>query len=191
MSTETASELMTAEKFLALPDDGIDRDLIRGVVVVRGETEMTRRNRRHTKTEAATAKLIGNWVDSQRDRPGEVHSGEVGCILHGNTDSAVGIDVVFISAEHAARQNDETTMIDGSPLLAVEILSPSDKHEDIGRKVDDFLAYGVQVVWIVDTHFQTVIVHRPSRQPELFNADQTLRIEDLLPGLEIAVRDLF
>ena len=140
MSTETASELMTAEKFLALPDDGIDRDLIRGVVVVRGETEMTRRNRRHTKTEAATAKLIGKWVDSQRDRPGEVHSGEVGCILHGNTDSAVGIDVVFISAEHAARQNDETTMIDGSPLLAVEILSPSDKHEDIGRKVDDFLA---------------------------------------------------
>ena len=27
MSTETASELMTAEEFLALPADGIDRDL--------------------------------------------------------------------------------------------------------------------------------------------------------------------
>ena len=191
MSTETASGLMKADEFLALPDDGIDRDLIRGVVVVKGEPEIPRRTRRHTKTEAATAYALKNWSLNQPIEPGEVHSGEVGCILRGNPDSTVGIDVVFITAEHAARQNDQTTMIDGPPLLAVEILSPSDKQEDIGLKVADYMDYGVQLVWIIDTHFQTLTVHRLDRKPELFNSDQTLRCEDLLPGLEIAVRDLF
>ncbi len=77
MSTETASELMTADEFLALPDDGIDRDLIRGVVVERGKADMTRRNRRHTKSEASIAYVLKKWAEGQPTSPGEVHAGEV------------------------------------------------------------------------------------------------------------------
>ncbi len=82
-------------------------------------------------------------------------------------------------------------MIDGAPLLAVEILSPSDKQVDIDQKIDDFLQYGVQLVWIVDTHFRTVTVHQPGKLPELFNADQKLSAGDLLAGFEVPVKDLF
>ena len=191
MSIQSAAELMTADEFLAIPDDGIDRELVRGVVVERGRTEMTRRNRRHAAAEAAVARILGNWVHESSPVRGRVLSGEVGCILRGEPDNVVGIDVVFITAEHAAQQTDETTMIDGPPLLAVEILSPSDKQEDIGRKIDDYLRHGVQLVWIIDTHFQTVTVHQPECPPELFNSSQVLESPDRLPGLQIQVAQLF
>lgn len=47
--TETEPGTMTFEEFMALPDDGTDRELIRGVVKVRGlkERGMTIRNRHH------------------------------------------------------------------------------------------------------------------------------------------------
>ena len=37
------------------------------------------------------------------------------------------------------RQSGTTTMIDGVPSLAVEVLSPSDTQEDIEEKVDEYL----------------------------------------------------
>ena len=152
---------------------------------------MTRRNRRHAQAEASLSKVLGTWADSLSPVPGVVLAGEVGCILRGKPDTIVGIDVVFITAEHAARQSEITTMIDGAPLLAVEILSPSDKQEDIGKKVDDYLKSGVALVWILDTHFQTVTVHRPGLKPELFNSDQDLSGGDLLPGFDVSVAALF
>jgi len=72
---------------------------------------------------------------------------EVGCRL--TADTVVGIDAAFFSAESVARQSDETTLIEGAPVLAVEVLSPSDKVEEINEKITACLAHGSAMVWIV------------------------------------------
>ena len=122
---------------------------------------------------------------------GEVHAGEVGCILRRDPDTTVGIDVAYFSAEVMARQTDGTTLVEGAPQLAVEVLSPSDKTEEIRDKVLEYLAAGVELVWVVDPYFHTVTVHRPSAPPEMFNNEETLTGGATLPGLEIAVAELF
>jgi Uma2 family endonuclease len=185
---QTSSELVTVEQLLAMPEDGIDRDLIRGQLK---ERPMTRRSRRHAKTEARVNHLLQVWLDRRPHPRGDVFSGEVGCILRRDPDTTVGIDVAYITAEHAAQQTDATRLIEGPPLLAVEILSPSDTHEDVAARVDEYLACGVALVWIVDTHFQTVTVHRRNSPPELCNVTQTLAADPELPGFSVAVKDLF
>jgi hypothetical protein len=50
---------MTAEEFLALPEDGIDRELIRGELRERG---MTYRNRFHSKVEANIVFELKLWL---------------------------------------------------------------------------------------------------------------------------------
>ncbi len=50
-------------------------------------------------------------------------------------NTLVGIDVAYFSAEVLERQTDETTLIEGPPTLAIEVLSPSDRTEDIRDKV--------------------------------------------------------
>jgi Uma2 family endonuclease len=181
-------KLVTVEEFLAIPDDeNIERDLIRGEVK---ERVMTRHSRRHARTEARISQQLQNWVDGQ-ERRGEVYSGEVGCILRHSPSSTVGIDVAYITAEHAARQTDASRLIEGPPALAVEILSPNDTQEAIAEKIDEYLACGVPMVWIADPHFRTITIHRPAMAPEFFTEAQALSAENELPGFSVIVRNLF
>jgi Uma2 family endonuclease len=180
--------LMTAEEFLALPDDGVERWLIRGRL---REKPMTYRNRWHSWIAARISQLLGNWLDRQPEPRGAIHSGEAGCRLSRNPDTIVGIDVAYISAELASRVTKDTTLIDGAPVLAVEILSPPDKEEEVNEKVDQLLQAGVKAVWVVDVHFRTVFVYWPDAQPELFNVIQELTAEPHLPGFRVPVAQIF
>lgn len=181
-------KLLTVQEFLAIPDDeNIERDLIRGEVK---ERVMTRRSRQHARTEARISQQLQNWVDGQ-ERRGEVYSGEVGCTLRHSPSSTVGIDVAYITAEHAARQTDASRLIEGPPALAVEILSPNDTQEAIAEKIDEYLACGVPMVWIADPHFRTITIHRPAMAPEFFTEAQALSAENELPGFSVIVRNLF
>lgn len=190
MASVAQPRLMTAEEFLALPEeDGVERMLIRGEL---WEKPITRRNRFHTETEALITYYLLAWVRSQPRPRGKVHSGEVGVRLRRTPDTTFGIDAVYYSPDRAiSAQGDDTTLLDGPPTLAVEILSPSDKVEDIQVKLDEYLAAGVPVVWVVDPHFKTVTIYRPGRGPELLHGQATLTDETHLPGFKVAVADLF
>lgn len=188
MSTATAPRLMTHAEFIALPDDGMERNLIRGVVL---EKPMTRRNRFHSKTEATIACYLRNWVMTLPEPRGDILSGEAGVYLARDPDTTVGIDVAYVSAETVAAQTDETTMLDGVPVLAVEIQSPNDTVEETKAKVKEYLAAGVKQVWIVDPDFRFVRVHRPGHEPEFFTVDDELTAEPDLPGFRVPVAQLF
>src|SRR4051812_30088006 len=120
MSTVAPPERMTTAELLALPEEGTERWLIRGEL---REKPMTVRNRHHGRTTARISQLLGNWLDQQPQPRGEILDGEVGCRLRRDPDSTVGIDVVYISPELATQESDDTTLIDGVPILAVEVLS--------------------------------------------------------------------
>lgn len=182
------SQPVTTEQLLAMPDDGVDRELIRGQLK---ETLLTKRDRFHSLAVARLTRLLDEWLDSAPIPGGEVHSGDVGTILRRNPDTTVGIDVALFSADVMARQTDRTTLIEGVPLLAAEVLSPTDRHEDVRDKVLEYLAAGVRLVWIVDPYFQTVQVHQSAIPPETFNRDHHVSGGEILPGLTIAVADLF
>jgi Uma2 family endonuclease len=179
---------MTTEELLALPDDGMERWLIRGEL---REKPMTVRNRFHSRALIRVGQLLANWLDQQPEPRGQVLGGEAGVRLRRTPDSTVGVDVIYVSAEVAARQTDDTTLIDGVPVLAVEILSPSDTVEEIDEKVDSYLTAGVALVWVLDPHDRTVTVYRPDARPQLFNDEQELTGEPHLPGFRAPVARLF
>lgn len=186
---ETADRLMTAEEFFNLPDDdGVDRMLIRGRL---WEKPMTKRNRWHSSCEASLAFLLKSWLKSQPKPRGRVYSGEAGFVLRGEPGSAVGIDVAYASHEVVARSAEHTRMVDGPPVLAVEILSPSDKQDEITEKIREYLEVGVALVWIVEPTFETVTVYCPNARPRLFAGDEVLVGDPHLPGLKFTVAEIF
>jgi Uma2 family endonuclease len=187
-ATEASPRLMTAEEFLALPDDGMDRMLIRGRL---WERAMTRRNRWHSRVEAQIVYLLKRWRETLPRPRGQVYSGEAGFRLRRDPDTIVGIDVAYVSAEIAGRDPDDTMLIDGPPILAVEILSPNDNQEEIAAKVDSYLEAGVPLVWVVDPHFQTVTLYRPDGQPEMFSGNDELTGDPHMPGFRVAVSQIF
>ena len=80
---------------------------------------------------------------------GQVLGGEAGVRLSHDPETTVGIDVVYVSAEVIVQQTDETTLIDGVPTLAVEILSPNDTIEEIHDKMTTYRLAGVPLVWML------------------------------------------
>lgn len=180
---------MTLEEFEALPDDdGVERMLIRGKL---WEMPMTKRNRKHSRANSRVAQHLENWLDTRPEPRGEIVCGEAGFTLSHDPDSGVGIDVAYVSAELSAATPETASYFQGPPILAVEILSPSDKQEEIDAKVELYLASGVLMVWIMNPRFRTVTVHRPDAEPVLFNATQELAADPVLPGFRVRVADLF
>jgi Uma2 family endonuclease len=179
---------MTTDELLALPNDGMQRWLIRGEL---REKPMTVRNRWHSRIVSRISQLLGDWLDQQPEPRGEVLGGEAGCRLRRNPDTTVGIDVVYVSPELAAREPADTALIDGVPTLAVEVLSPSDTVEGIDEMVDTYLGAGVPMLWVVHPHDRTVLVYRPGAEPELFNIHQELSGEPHLCGFRVAVAKIF
>ena len=64
---------MSMEEFLALPDDGIDRDLIRGEL---REWGMTVRNRLHGFSTSLICGLLAEWWQSKMSKRGQVMVGD-------------------------------------------------------------------------------------------------------------------
>jgi len=187
-STATTASLMSTEELLCMPDDGVERWLIQGQL---REGAVTVRNRSHSRIMVRVAHLLEDWLERQPEPRGEVLCGEAGCRLRRDPDSTVGIDIVYVSAELARHESEETSLIDGVPVLVVEILSPSDTQEQIDEKIDDYLEAGVVLVWVIDAHDKTVLIYRPNTAPELVNVHQELTAEPHLPGFRVAARQLF
>lgn len=180
--------LLTTDELLAMPENGLERELIRGEL---RERPMTKRNRHHSRVEATLARLLGVWLMQQPQPRGAVLSGGAGCILRRNPDTTVGIDVCYISAELASREPADTELIDGPPILAVEIQSPNDTLQDSEEKINEYLAAGVALVWIVNPYRRTVTVYRPHAEPELYGATKELVGDPQLPGLRVPVAAIF
>jgi Uma2 family endonuclease len=188
MSAVAKPKVMTTEEMLALPDDGMDRELIQGQL---RERPMTKRNMEHSSVAARLTQILANWLDQKPGFGGRVVSGEAGFRLRRNPETSVGIDVAYVSAEVVAKSPKKMAFFEGPPVLAVEIFSPSDKHEEIVEKTHEYLEAGGPLVWWVDPEFRTVMVHRPGTEPELFNMRQELSGEPHLPGFRVPVADLF
>jgi Uma2 family endonuclease len=178
---------MTTEELLALPEDGIDRWLIEGRL---REKPAALRDRWSARALVRVARFLDDWLDLQPEPRGLVLVGNVGVRLQRDPDTTVGIDIVYLSAEQAARLSD-TPVIDGSPILAVEVLSPNDTQEEINDKIDLYLQAGVALVWIINPYHRTIELFRPGAEPQLVNVLQVLSGEPELPGFYVPVAQLF
>jgi len=191
MSIVETPRKMTAEELLAMPDDGVERWLIRGELRENRESDMNRRNPDHSGTMTNVASFLGAWLRTQPKPRGRVYTGDIAFKLRPDSPTLVGIDVAYVTADLRAKTPKGRKLIEGVPVLAVEILSPSDVHSDWTEKVQEYLDVGVALVWVIDPDFETVGVFQVGTEPVYFNRQQELTAEPQLPGFRVRVAELF
>jgi Uma2 family endonuclease len=170
-----------------MPDDGVERELIRGEM---REKPTKLRNPSHGETVVQIAYLLCQWLDQQAKPRGRISGGEAGIRMSRNPDTFVGIDVAYAPAEIVAAPSPKWAFYEGAPVLAVEVLSPSDNVEDIAEKVELYLEAG-SAVWVVNPYFRTVSVHRPGQPPQAHDVNQELSGDPELPGFRVRVGEIF
>jgi Uma2 family endonuclease len=78
-----------------------------------------------------------------------------------------------------------------APVLAIEIVSPSNSAGSIEREIAIDPAAGVPAVWIVYLNERSIVVHPPDKAPQVYRDGETLPGEDLLPGFSLPVVKVF
>jgi Uma2 family endonuclease len=76
-------------------------------------------------------------------------------------------------------------------VLAVEVLSPTDKPGEVNEKISDYLRAGVKVVWLADPEVKTITVYRPNHHHVILKPTDELAGGDELPGFSCKVADFF
>ena len=135
--------------------------------------------------------LLSNWLDARPEPRGVVLTGSPGFRLWRGPDTTLGIDLAYMSAEVMARQTDEMPLVEGGPVLAVEIPLPCDTQEKRVLKRTIFRRAKVPLVWLIDTTDRTVTVYRLGAKPKLVDDSMELSGEPELPGFSVAVARLF
>ena len=76
------------------------------------------------------------------------------------------------------------------PDFVAEIRSPSDTLARLQRKMDEYIAAGARLGWLIDPPRRRVIIYRTGSEPETLDNPAILYGEDVMPGFEFRVGEL-
>jgi Uma2 family endonuclease len=101
-------------------------------------------------------------------------------------------DVAFISWDQLPnRKIPKKAIPDLYPDLAVEVLSRKNTKAEIDRKLHEYFRSGTRLAWVVNPRKRCVSVYTAPDQFRLVKEDQSLDGGDVLPGLNLPLRDVF
>jgi Uma2 family endonuclease len=170
----------TAADLESFPDDGLRREVIGGELFMPPAPSPA-----HQRASRILVRQIENHLETFDSPPGEVFYAPLSVIL--GLDG-VEPDVFYISNDRAHFITDKN--VAGPPDWAIEILS-TDRKYDLETKHSLYQRSGVIAYWAVDLESERVYTWEwRSGAEAVLERDATATVS-VLPGLEIALSDLF
>ncbi|MGH2558131.1 MAG: Uma2 family endonuclease [Thermomicrobiales bacterium] len=178
------TKLATAEDLAALPDDGFHRyELIRGEI-----REMSPAGGDHGRF---AARMAAPLFKLQEDGIGEVLIADTGYFLEHDPQTVLAPDAAFMLADDLRPTGQERGFVQSVPALVVEVVSPSESMREVLEKVDIYRRAGVRLIWVAFPRTKTMLVDGVGRERQTFGVGDTLDGSEVLPGLQLAVADVF
>jgi len=185
MASQSPERKLTYQDFEKLPEDGRRHEILDGVHIVSPSP-----GSRHQEVLGSLYLLVGGFVRARQ--LGRAFFAPLDVVL--SEHDIVEPDLLFVAKERLGIVGEEN--LHGAPDLVVEVLSPSSRRRDLGKKRVRYELLGVQEYWAVDPKAETILVFR--RQGDGFLPPVRLSAEagdrltsPLLPGLEISPREVF
>lgn len=187
MAVSDVRPKLTYEDFERFPEDGLRHELLDGVHVVTPAPFSL-----HQRVSYNLSRAIGGHVDAHS--LGRVYYAPLDVVL--SEHDIVEPDLLFISTDRLSIVREKN--VQGAPDLVIEILSKGTRRRDLGEKRELYERSGVREYWAIDPERGTAALHRRETEASpaflstvlLSAADGDRLTSPLLPGLEIALRDV-
>jgi Uma2 family endonuclease len=183
VSAQTKPALYTAEDLEHLSDEGHHYELIKGEL-----RPMSPSGGPHGDATSRVSFYVNGVVYG--DDLGMTFAAETGFFVERDPDTVKAPDFAFVSYERLPDPLPEG-YVPLVPDLAVETRSPNDTAREVAEKVEEWLAAGVRLVWVIEPRKRTITTHRQGRPPQVLGISDTLGGEDVLPGLAVPVARVF
>lgn len=142
------------------------------------------------------ASRVASRISSRIDQYLERHNlgivtGADGSYVLRSPGTVVVPDVAFVRWDRLPDGDVPVKCIPIPPDLAVEVQSPSDEPKEMAHKRRLYADAGVPLLWWVNPETRTVAIYRSGELAEVLSEGDLLDGSDVLPGLSIAVSDVF
>jgi Uma2 family endonuclease len=183
MSSDTEN-LLTAEEFQRLADDGVPKELVRGKVEVALHSTP-----RH-------GLICGNIVGVIRPfvierRLGRMLCNDSAIQTERSPDTVRGADVAYYSFARLPQGPIPPGYLDVVPELVFEVRLRSDRWRMILARAMEYLDAGVTTVCVVDPTSQVIHAYNSDAPDRMFKADEDFTLPEVLAGFSAPVRLFF
>ena len=179
-----ASKPMSADELFEMPHQGMHYELVQGEL-----RQMSPAGFEHGDITIELSWRLAKFV--RDNRLGRCCGAETGFLISKDPDTVRAPDFAFVSKGRLPAGDLPKTFFPGSPDLAVEVMSPSDRTDEIDEKVLAWLAAGCRAVWTVDPRMKTVTIYHSPTDIRICTADSELADDTVVPGFHCRVADLF
>jgi Uma2 family endonuclease len=130
------------------------------------------------------------WYWNQQTRPGVVFDSSAGFTLPNSAVRAP--DASWMSRERweALPEAERRRFSHNCPDFIVELNSPSDNLSKLQQKMEEYIAQGIRLGWLIDPDSGIVEIYRPGRPVERLVKPATLSGEDVLPGFVLDLKGI-
>ncbi|MCT7983882.1 Uma2 family endonuclease [Laspinema sp. A4] len=183
MTVSTEKKHWTDEEFIALSRDGNQYELVNGKVIDMGNSGMEHGYIACILVAALITVVKPNKLGAICD------SSTAFTLKNGNKRAP---DISFVSKNRLqGLTRPPRGFFQGSPDLAVEILSPSNTVEEIHSKIVEYFENETQLVWVIHPDEKFVLVYHTPEPDGFLRSGDRLDGEDIIPGFSLAVSELF
>jgi Uma2 family endonuclease len=136
--------------------------------------------------------LIGNfWAWSKKDGRGKGFDSSTVFSLPNGAKRSPDLAWVLNERWEGLSKSDRAKFPPICPDFVVELRSPSDSLDFLREKMEEYVANGAQLGWLIDPFERKVYVYRPGAAVEALEDPETLSGEPLLRGFTLDVRALW
>lgn len=172
---------LTYDDLVAMPEDGHRYELISGEIVMSPAPKTV-----HQRIVRRLVLAIENL--NTAGAVGETFFAPLDVKL--SNHNVVQPDLIFVAADRAHIVGED--FVDGAPDFVVEVLSPSNREDDLVRKAAIYADFGVAEYWVVDPDGKRVIVNRlDSGRYQRTSFESGDAQSTVIPGLTVTLSALF
>jgi Uma2 family endonuclease len=131
------------------------------------------------------------WFWNRQNRLGKAFDSSTGFRLPNGATRSPDASWVKIERWDALTQAQKKKFLPLCPDFAVELVSESDELEDTQEKMQEYIANGLRLGWLINPKDKQVEIYRPNQKVEILQSPSTLQGEDVLPGFVLDLQPIF
>ena len=132
---------------------------------------------------------IGTW--NRQQKLGVVFDSSTGFTLPNGAKRSPDVSWIENSRWNSLTQKQKRGFAPIAPDFVLELLSPNDRLQDVQKKMEEYLASGIKLGWLIYPDESRVEIYHLDRDKQVLNSPQSLSGGVLMPGLIVELDEIF
>lgn len=132
---------------------------------------------------------IGIW--NRQTKLGVAFDSSTGFRLSNDAVRSPDVSWIPLKKWNALTREQRRKYLPLDPDFIIELMSPTDILSETQNKMREYMTCGVRLGWLINPDNKQVEIYRHGQNKEILDNPQTLKGENIMPGLIVSLEEIF